>query len=125
MESLVPANPGPDEDEVFMFRSWPGKSATGWRAGLAGGDSGSPSFVRGRHGKLELVGINTFSTGPGQPGSFIAGGGGIVLAPHAEWIRSVLSEAPEPASKKLFGIGLAIALAAAGLLLRGRARQGQ
>ena len=125
IESLLPEGPESDPSDVFVFRSWPGRSATGWRASLASGDSGGPSFIRGRHGQLELVGINTFTfgTGPGQPGSFVAGGGGIVLARHMQWIHSVLNEVPEPATAKLFALGAAIALAAAGLLFR--ARKGQ
>ena len=100
VDLLLPGGQDSDQGEVFVFRSWPGLSATGWRAGLAGGDSGGPSFVRAPDGRLELVGINTFvfGAGPGQAGSFIAGGGGIVLAPHVQWIHSVLSEVPEPAS---------------------------
>ncbi len=125
VELLLPGGQDSDQGEVFVFRSWPGMSATGWRAGLASGDSGSPSFVRGPDGRLELVGINTFAfgAGPGQAGSFIAGGGGIVLGPHAQWIHSVLSEVPEPAH--LFAVGIALTLVAAAAAWRRRVREGQ
>jgi hypothetical protein len=125
VEALLPGGQDSDQGEVFVFRSWPGMSASGWRAGLAGGDSGSPSFVRGPDGRLELVGINTFAFGggSGQAGSFVAGGGGIVLSPHAQWIHSVLSEVREPASAQLLAIGIALAVAAAAL--RRRVRESQ
>ena len=79
-----------------MFRSQPMVDPVGRGAGLAPGDSGSPSFAQGPDGHLDLLGINTFTVNlsPSQPGSFIAGGGGIVLAPHAEWISNVLSQPP-------------------------------
>jgi secreted trypsin-like serine protease len=127
IEALLPGSPGSEPGDVFVFRSWPGMSVTGWRAGLASGDSGSPAFVRGPDGRLELVGINTFAfgAGAGQPGSFVAGGGGIVLAQHSEWIQSVLNEVPEPASAKLIGIGVAVAIAMAGLAARRRRRSAQ
>jgi len=129
VEFVLPGEQDTDAGEMFVFRSWPGVSATGWRAGLAGGDSGSPSFVRGRDGRLELVGINTFAfgAGPGQAGSFVAGGGGIVLGPNVQWIRSVLSEVPEPAGGELFAIGaaLAVGVAVAAAALRQWVRSGQ
>ncbi len=119
VDQLLPAADAA-QGEVFVFRSWPGRSETGWRAGLAGGDSGGPSFVRAPDGRLELAGINTFvfGAGPGEAGSFIAGGGGIVVAPHQEWIQSVVREVPEPASWQLAAIGIALAIAAGAAALR-------
>jgi hypothetical protein len=123
VERLLPAQgSGLDagQGDVFVFRSWPGQSATGWRAGLAGGDSGGPAFVQAPDGRLELAGINTFvfGAGPAEAGSFIAGGGGIVVAPHVPWIKSVMSELPEPATWQLAAIGIALAIAAGAAALR-------
>jgi hypothetical protein len=119
VDRLLPAQDA-EQGEVFVFRSWPGQSPTGWRAGLAGGDSGGPAFVRAPDGRLELAGINTFvfGAGPGEAGSFIGGGGGVVVAPHVQWIESVVSEVPEPASWQLAAIGIALAIAAGAAALR-------
>lgn len=61
--------------------------------GLAGGDSGSPAFVR-EHGRLAVAGINTFVTGDGPGGkpryTFGSVGGGQVLAGHRDWLLAVL-----------------------------------
>lgn len=113
VDQLLPPSEGEGQADVFVFRSWPGASTTGWRAGLATGDSGGPSFVRTPDGSLELAGINTFvfNTGPGEGGSVVAGGGGIVLAPYVGWIRSVVSDVPEPAGAQLAAICVALAVA--------------
>jgi hypothetical protein len=92
--------------DVFVFRSAPMLSTPARRAGLAIGDSGSPAFVQGSDGRLELAGINTFIFGSrAAPGSFVAGGGGIVLGPHASWITSVTQEVPEPDGRWLLVAG--------------------
>jgi len=97
------ATPG----DVFVFRSAPMLSAPGRRAGLAIGDSGSPAFVQGSDGQLELAGINTFVFGSrAAPGSFVAGGGGIVLGPHANWINSIVGDVPEPDRRWLLVAGV-------------------
>lgn len=66
-------------------------------ATVAGGDSGSGAFVRdGEH--WALVGINTFQIQlPAKPPKisppppkFGSGGGGMLVAPYAEWIRGVI-----------------------------------
>ncbi|WP_374600333.1 trypsin-like serine protease [Niveibacterium sp.] len=69
-------------------------------ATVASGDSGSPAFVRdGEH--WSLVGINTFQIQlPAKPPKisvppphFGSGGGGMLIAPYAAWIRSVIDAA--------------------------------
>lgn len=55
---------------------------------LAGGDSGSPAFVRDRRGMLWLAGVNSFRFGPAP--SFGNGGGGQVISVYAEWIDGIL-----------------------------------
>ena len=64
-------------------------------AGLASGDSGSPAFVR-EHGRLALLGINSFvirSAAPSAPmNGFGTVGGGQVLAAHKAWLHSVLGD---------------------------------
>jgi hypothetical protein len=61
-------------------------------------DSGSAAFVR-FDGQWYLAGVNTFSITFGTPGGSAQmagkGGGGVVLADHAAWMREVLS-APAP-----------------------------
>ncbi|MCX7893183.1 MAG: trypsin-like serine protease [Burkholderiales bacterium] len=63
---------------------------------VAGGDSGSPAFVRSRRGWL-IAGVNTFQWSPPgtMPGRFGSGGGGVLLAPYADWIEAVAPGAPE------------------------------
>lgn len=69
-------------------------------ATVASGDSGSPAFVRdGEH--WSLVGINTFQIQlPAKPPKisvppphFGSGGGGMLIAPYAAWIRGVIDAA--------------------------------
>lgn len=120
--------PGDAAQEVYVFRSRPMVDPAGRGAGLAYGDSGSPSFAQGPDGTLDLVGINTFTinASPSQAGSFIAGGGGIVIGPHAEWINAIVAApAAGPATRMLplTALGLALAgIAAAGVWRWRRAR---
>lgn len=69
-------------------------------ATLVNGDSGSAAFVQ-IDGQWGLAGINTFEinfgAGPAERGAHGTGAGGVVLAGHKEWIRSVVT-APPPAS---------------------------
>ncbi|MCX9155692.1 trypsin-like serine protease [Niveibacterium sp. 24ML] len=72
-------------------------------ATVAGGDSGSPAFVKDGAG-WALLGINTFQIQlPAKPPKismpppkFGSGGGGMLVAPYAAWIRSVIEAAPSP-----------------------------
>ena len=41
-----------------------------------------------------------------------------MVAPHVQWIESVVSEVPEPASWQLVAIGIALAIAAGAAALR-------
>lgn len=71
---------------------------------FAGGDSGSPSFVR-THSGWVLFGINTFiftfPDGPTKGSTFGTGGGGVIVGAYREWIEQVLrstAAAPEQGS---------------------------
>ena len=68
-------------------------------ATVASGDSGGPAFVLTSSG-IELVGINTsqFQFGALAPAAplFGSGGGGVLLAPYADWIYANRLPAPEP-----------------------------
>jgi hypothetical protein len=84
---------------------------------FAVGDSGSPSFVC-EHGFGEncwfghwaVAGINTFVSAPkdstAKPGTFGTVGGGVLVAPYADWIERAMTEsngartAPTPDAQK-------------------------
>jgi hypothetical protein len=110
--------PGEAAQAVYVFRSRPMVGAAGKGAGLAPGDSGSPSFTPAPDGTLDLLGINTFTINlsPSQPGSFIAGGGGIVLGPHAQWISAVMAQPPGQRVSHALLLG-GLALLAVGAML--------
>lgn len=76
---------------------------------LAGGDSGSPSFVQDSQGKWTLVGINTFirTVGGGKP-VFGSTGGGMLLSAYSPWIKSIVSPVPEPKTGFLWLSGLGV-----------------
>jgi hypothetical protein len=60
---------------------------------VAGGDSGSPAFVRIR-GRLFLAGVNTFQAGVrnGPPAPrFGSVGGGMLVSTFADWIEGVIA----------------------------------
>lgn len=71
-------------------------------ATFAYGDSGGPAFVR-TGDTWELVGINTFQlqfpVKPPKislpPPKFSSGGGGILVAPYADWIKATMRSSPE------------------------------
>ena len=104
--------------------------------GLAGGDSGSPSFVFAG-GQWKVAGINTFiftfNGGPAVTSTFGTGGGGDLVWPYQAWITSVLDRplAPTGLSADVpvlsqWGVTLlALALVAVTLLRSaGRGRKG-
>lgn len=68
-------------------------------ATLVNGDSGSAAFVQ-IDGQWGLAGINTFEinfgAGPAERGAHGSGAGGVVLAGHKDWIRSVVTAPPAP-----------------------------
>lgn len=76
---------------------------------LAGGDSGSPSFVQDSQGKWTLVGINTFirTVGGGKP-IFGSTGGGMLLSAYSPWIKSIVTPVPETKTGFLWLSGLGI-----------------
>lgn len=98
-------------------------------ASLAGGDSGSPSFVRlTAGGPWLLAGVNTFIVGlsidtPDGPvqvraPKFGSIGGGMLLAGYADWIATVIDQRSPDAQNRLHwiaGLGL---LTAVGLRAR-------
>lgn len=59
---------------------------------FAGGDSGSPSFARDRHGRWVVIGVNTFvGQAPGKPpGTFGSIGGGMLVSAYLAWIRALV-----------------------------------
>lgn len=71
---------------------------------LASGDSGSPAFVRDGRGRLWLAGVNSFRFG--ETTSFGNGGGGQLVAAHAEWIDSIVAGPPPLAHAALPGNSL-------------------
>lgn len=76
---------------------------------LAGGDSGSPSFVQDSQGKWTLVGINTFirTVGGGKP-VFGSTGGGMLLSAYSPWVKSIVTPASEPKTGFLWLSGLGV-----------------
>ncbi len=76
---------------------------------LAGGDSGSPSFVQDSQGKWTLVGINTFirTVGGGKP-VFGSTGGGMLLSAYSPWVKSIVTPVPEPKTGFLWLSGLGV-----------------
>ncbi|KAF0161677.1 MAG: hypothetical protein FD157_4118 [Rhodocyclaceae bacterium] len=86
---------------------------------VAGGDSGSPAFVRDEDGRWRLAGINSFQakSRPAQTaGSFGTLGGGQLVAGYSEWIDGVVQPLPALRSDLplLLGVGLT------GIVLVGR-----
>lgn len=69
-------------------------------AGFAGGDSGSPVFIL-QDRVWKILGIATFNAGtPASHGSKVKFGalqGGTFVAPHRDWIESVLNAGSKPA----------------------------
>ncbi|MHB1176546.1 MAG: trypsin-like serine protease [Sulfuriferula sp.] len=76
---------------------------------LAGGDSGSPSFVQDSQSKWTLVGINTFirTMGGGGP-VFGSTGGGMLMSAYSPWVESIVSPVPEPQTGFLWLSGLSV-----------------
>lgn len=76
---------------------------------VAGGDSGSPAFVRGNDGDWQLAGVNAFTfdvrTNLDQARStFGTGGGGMLVSAYTGWIDGVVTtpkQALAPASYAL------------------------
>lgn len=86
---------------LYLFDFDPPGSRSALPAGeatLAGGDSGSPMFVRAG-GVWHLAGVNTFvTTLKGRPqGVYGTAGGGVLITPdHRLWIRSHVRPPPPP-----------------------------
>jgi len=155
---LVPSNPGikrvgrnhpesqiarrPDQPELLLFDYDPPAAdqaqRTSWsdlaEAGLAGGDSGSPVFVRDGDA-WKILGVATFNAGTADSGgsttAYGALGGATFVAPYQDWIDDVIRGIPvreaqasprrRPALWLVAGLfGLAMI---AGLLLRTRRKK--
>jgi hypothetical protein len=72
--------------ELYRFAYTPLPGGSPLEATLAGGDSGSPAFVREPEG-WRLAGINTYIySARGH-----SGGGGVAIAAYLEWILSVIA----------------------------------
>lgn len=97
----IPALTGLGPRALFLFDFDPPGAPSALPAGeatLAGGDSGSPTFVR-VGSSWQLAGVNTFVTQlKGKPqGVYGTAGGGVLLTPeHVLWIRSQQRPATPP-----------------------------
>ncbi|TVQ32880.1 MAG: hypothetical protein EA376_04335 [Phycisphaeraceae bacterium] len=61
----------------------------GVEATLGGGDSGGPGFVF-VSGEPMLFSVNNYVSGPGEPGRFGSGGGGLIVPAQRWWIERVM-----------------------------------
>lgn len=114
--------------EIFVFSFDAPQSAVPRgvaEAGFAGGDSGSPVFIL-HDNAWKILGIATFNAAtPLSQGSAVRFGaleGGTFVAPHQDWIESVLNAAPPPSEPAARSGAPASALpetAAGALLLAG------
>ena len=108
---------GVAEGFVFVFNEPGTSNALPGESGYAGGDSGSPVFVND-NGLWRIAGVGAFNGSPGNvPGGAIqygAIGGGMLIAPYADWIQAQMT-APVPEAETyvllLAGLGI-VALAA-------------
>lgn len=103
-DAFVADDEGGREIEAFVF-DFDGPGAPNALGGpglgndvetsFAGGDSGSPSFVRTARGWV-LFGINTFifafPQGPTTLSTFGTGGGGVILGAYRDWILGVVRD---------------------------------
>ena len=100
---------GPDSSTNVMGLGTLGANR---EASFVSGDSGSAAFVN-VNGQWQLAGINTFEATFGAgftstPGTFGAGGGGVVVNGYSSWISSVIATpVPEPESGELLLLGVA------------------
>lgn len=111
------APPNIAEGFVFVFNEPGSTGAVAGEAGYAGGDSGSPIFVDD-NGVWRIAGIGAFNGNPGNvPGGAIqygAIGGGMVVAPYAQWIQAQMTAPiPEPQTYALLLAGLGLVTLAA------------
>jgi secreted trypsin-like serine protease len=111
------APPNVAEGFVFIFNEpgTPGSIAD--EAGYAGGDSGSPIFTND-NGVWRIAGVGAFNGNPSNvPGGAIqygAIGGGMLIAPYAQWIQAQMtSPVPEPDTYALLLAGLGLVTLAA------------
>lgn len=81
-------------DEAGAPAGLRGPVGEGREANFAGGDSGAPVFVFAG-GAWRIMGVAAFVTGaPGRAGRYGSIGGGMLVAPHLDWIRQVLEATP-------------------------------
>ncbi|HRH81509.1 MAG TPA: trypsin-like serine protease [Thiobacillaceae bacterium] len=104
VDDLLPDDEGSGVAELFLFDLDGLDAATNLmggptlgeniEAGYAGGDSGSPAFVFDQ-GVWKVAGIAAFNgkadNGTGSALQFGAIGGGMLVAPYADWIRAQLA----------------------------------
>lgn len=117
---------GVREGFVFVFDAAGTPNHLPGEAGYAGGDSGSPIFVN-VGGQWRIAGVGAFNGSPaGVPGTAIqfgAIGGGMLIAPYADWIQAQMATpVPEPRTHALMLAGLGC-VAAAALRRRKAARE--
>ena len=111
------APPNVAEGFVFAFDAPGTAGAVDHEAGYAGGDSGSPIFIN-VNGAWRIAGVGAFNGNPSNvPGGAIqfgAVGGGMLIAPYAQWIQTQMtSPVPEPKTYALLLVGLGLVTLAA------------
>ena len=113
IDSFQADDEGSGQAEVFRY-DFDAPGSTGLPGGSLGngietmigpGDSGGAALRMGAGG-WELVGINTFTEGYG--GSFGDTGGGVLVAPYADWIAQT-TRVPEPGTVGLVMLGVVAA----------------
>jgi hypothetical protein len=107
----MPPPAGVNEGFTFVFDAPGTAHHLDGEAGYSGGDSGSPVFVDDQ-GVWRIVGVAAFNAEGENSMSnaiqFGATGGGMLIAPYANWIREQMVPVPEPRTWALMLVGLGL-----------------